>query len=83
MTDVRTEVLELVAAMAPDTAGGEPDLGSALIGGDLGFTSLRLLELSIAVERAFELPQLDQEMLADVATVGDLVKLVEAHKEPT
>ncbi|MCV7217381.1 acyl carrier protein [Mycobacterium crocinum] len=81
MTDVRTEVLELVAAMAPDTAG-EPDLGSALIG-DLGFTSLRLLELSIAVERAFELPQLDQEMLADVATVGDLVKLVEAHKEPT
>ncbi|APE16917.1 acyl carrier protein [Mycolicibacterium pallens] len=81
MTDVRTEVLELVAAMAPDTAG-EPDLGSALIG-DLGFTSLRLLELSIAVERAFELPQLDQELLAGVATVGDLVKLVEAHKEPT
>lgn len=81
MTDVRTEVLELVAAMAPDTAG-EPDLGSALIG-DLGFTSLRLLELSIAVERAFELPQLDQELLAGVATVGDLVKLVEAHKETT
>ena len=81
MTDVRTEVLELVASMAPDTAG-EPDLGSALIG-DLGFTSLRLLELSIAVERAFELPQLDQELLAGVATVGDLVKLVEAHKEPT
>ncbi len=81
MTDVRTEVLELVAAMAPDTAG-ELDLGSALIG-DLGFTSLRLLELSIAVERAFELPQLDQELLAGVATVGDLVKLVEAHKEPT
>ena len=80
MTDIRTEVLELVAAMAPDTAG-EPDLSSALIG-DLGFTSLRLLELSIAVERAFELPQLDQEMLAGVATVGDLVNLVEAHKEP-
>ena len=80
MTDIRTEVVELVTAMAPDSAG-EPELGSALIG-DLGFTSLRLLELSIAIERAFELPQLDQEMLAGVATVGDLVNLVEAQKEP-
>jgi acyl carrier protein len=81
MTDIREEVLALVAAMAPDTAG-TPDLSSALIG-DLGFTSLRLLELSIAVEKAFELPQLDQETLVGVATVGDLVNLVEAQKEPT
>jgi len=81
MTDIRDEVVALVAAMAPDTAG-EPGLSSALVG-DLGFTSLRLLELSIAVERAFELPQLDQEMLAGVATVGDLVNLVESQKDPT
>ena len=81
MTDISEEVLALVAAMAPDTAGA-PDLSSALIG-DLGFTSLRLLELSIAVEKAFELPQLDQETLVGVATVGDLVNLVQAQKEPT
>jgi len=81
MTDIRDEVVALVAAMAPDTAG-EPGLSSALVG-DLGFTSLRLLELSIAVERAFELPQLDQEMLAGVATVGDLVNLVQSQKDPT
>lgn len=81
MTDIRDEIVALVAAMAPDTAG-EPELGSALVG-DLGFTSLRLLELSIAVERAFELPQLDQETLAGVATVGDLVNLVQSQKDPT
>ncbi|MBB3605105.1 acyl carrier protein [Mycolicibacterium sp. BK556] len=76
---VREDVLALVAAMAPDTAG-EPDLNSALIG-DLGYTSLRLVELSIAVERAFGLPQLNPELLAGVYTVGDLVNLVEAQKE--
>ncbi|WP_179466334.1 acyl carrier protein [Mycolicibacterium vinylchloridicum] len=76
---VRDEVLALVAAMAPDTAS-EPDLNSALIG-DLGYTSLRLVELSIAVERAFELPQLNPELLAGVYTVSDLVDLVEAQKD--
>ncbi|BBX10149.1 acyl carrier protein [Mycolicibacterium aichiense] len=81
MSDIGDEVLALVAAMAPDTAG-EPGLSSSLIG-DLGYTSLRLLELSIAVERAFELPQLDQEALAGVATVGDLVNLVQSQKEST
>jgi len=79
MTDISEDVLVLVAAMAPDTAR-EPDLGSALIG-DLGYTSLRLLELSIAVERAFGLPQLNPEVLVGVSTVGDLVDLVRAQKE--
>ena len=79
MTDIREEVLALVSAMAPDTAG-EPDLSSALID-DLGYTSLRLIELSIAVERAFELPQLNPEVLVGVSTVGDLVNLVRAQKE--
>lgn len=78
---VRDEVLTLVAAMAPDTAR-EPDLDSTLIG-DLGYTSLRLVELSIAVERAFELPQLNPELLAAVYTVGDLVNLVEKQKDQT
>jgi acyl carrier protein len=77
---IRDEVLALVGAMAPDNAR-EPELTSALIG-DLGYTSLRLVELSIAVERAFELPQLNPELLAGVYTVGDLVDLVERQKDP-
>jgi acyl carrier protein len=81
MTTVCDQVLALVAAMAPDTAR-EPDLNSTLIG-DLGYTSLRLLELSIAVERAFGLPPLDQDMLSGVSTVGDLANLVREQKERT
>ena len=79
MTDISEDVLVLVAAMAPDIAR-EPDLSSALVG-DLGYTSLRLLELSIAVERAFGLPQLNPEVLVGVSTVGDLVDLVRTQKE--
>ena len=81
MTDIQRDVLALVAAMAPDTADG-PGLDSALIA-DLGYSSLRLLELSIAVERAFTLAPLNQEALAGVATVGDLVELVRTHKVPS
>jgi len=47
---------------------------------DLGYTSLRLLELCIAVERAFALPPLEQDALAGVRTVGDLVDLVQTQK---
>ncbi len=79
MTAIQDGVLALVAAMAPDTARA-PALDSALIG-DLGYTSLRLLELCIAVERAFDVPPLEQEALAGVATVGDLVNVVRRQKE--
>ena len=81
MTEIQHDVLALVAAMAPDTAD-RADLDSALIA-DLGYCSLRLLELSIAVERAFALAPLSQETLARVATVGDLVELVRMHKDPS
>ena len=81
MTDIQRDVLALVAAMAPDTAD-RPGLDSALIA-DLGYSSLRLLELSIAVERAFTLAPLSQEALAGVATVGDLVELVRTQKVPS
>ncbi len=49
--------------------------------GHLGYTSLRLLELSIAVERVFALPPLSHDTLAGVSTVGDLVNLVRAQKD--
>lgn len=81
MTSIQRDVLTLVAAMAPDP-GPEPGLCSALIA-DLGYSSLRLLELSIAVERAFSLAPLSQEALAGVATVGDLVELVRTQQDPS
>lgn len=76
MTELETEVLLLVAAMAP--SGREPGLDDTFT--DLGYTSLRFLELSIAVERGFDLPPLGVESLAGVATVRDLANLVRAQK---
>ena len=79
MTAIQDDVLALVTALAPGPAA-EPDLHSALID-DLGYTSLRLLELCIAVERAFALPPLGHDTLVGVRTVGDLVDLVRAQKD--
>jgi len=79
MTVRDDDVLALVIALAPGPVA-EPDLHGALID-DLGYTSLRLLELCIAVERAFALPPLGQDALAGVSTVGDLVDLVRTLKE--
>ena len=79
MTAIQDDVLALVTALAPGPAA-EPDLHGALID-DLGYTSLRLLELCIAVERAFALAPLGQDALAGVSTVGDLVDLVRTHKD--
>jgi acyl carrier protein len=79
MTAIQDDVLALVSALAPVPAA-EPDLHGALID-DLGYTSLRLLELCIAVERAFALPPLGHDALAGMSTVGDLVELVRTHKD--
>ena len=79
MTAIQDDVLALATALAPVPAAA-PDLHSALID-DLGYTSLRLLELCIAVERAFALSPLGQDALAGVSTVGDLVNLVRTQKE--
>jgi acyl carrier protein len=79
MTAIQDDVLALVTALAPARVAA-PDLHRALID-DLGYTSLRLLELCIAVEHAFALPPLGQDMLAGVSTVGDLVNLVRTHRD--
>jgi acyl carrier protein len=78
-TAIEENVLALVTALAPGPAA-EPDLYGALID-DLGYTSLGLLELCIAIERAFALPPLGHDTLAGVSTVGDLVNLVRTQKD--
>lgn len=84
MTAIESDVVTLVRAMAPATADtapvpGEPALEDTFAG--LGYTSLRFMELTIAVERAFGLAALNPESLAGVVTVGDLVNLVRAQLE--
>jgi acyl carrier protein len=70
----RPDVLSVVVAMAPRPAGPVSD-DTRLIG-DLGYDSLRLIELSIALEQRFGLRSLDDDAVATVSTVGDVVELV-------
>ncbi|MEU9186129.1 hypothetical protein AB0D14_16580 [Streptomyces sp. NPDC048484] len=43
---------------------------------DLGYDSLRLIELAIALERAFALPEIGVHRSTTVVSVGDVVDLV-------
>ena len=74
---IEEELLALVSAMAP--ADVNPSLDDTF--GGLGYTSLRFLELSIAVECAFDLQPLTPESLSGVTRVGDLVDLVRARRD--
>ncbi|NKY49242.1 acyl carrier protein [Nocardia vermiculata] len=79
MTDVDSSVgaraRQLVVAMAPDLAT-EPADESRLIE-DLGYDSLRLMELTLVLERAFGLPRFRPEQLIDVRRITDVVALIE------
>lgn len=82
MTDAaqaRTRALDVVEAMAPNPpAGGlQPEL--RLID-DLGFDSLRLVELTMALEDALELDPIPQARLAGVMTVRAVQDLAEEMK---
>lgn len=78
MTTIDRDVLALVRAMAP--AAQEPRLEDTFIA--LGYTSLRFLDLLIAVEHAFDLRPLSPEMVAGVSTVSDLADLVRKQQDP-
>jgi acyl carrier protein len=51
------------------------------LAGDLGYDSLRLMELGIALERAFDLTWLDPGQLAGVRTVADVVGLISTARD--
>jgi len=74
----REDVHALVAAMAPRPPAEVTD-DTELIA-DLAYDSLRLIELSIALERLFELSTLDESSVATVSTVGGVVALVSDHR---
>ena len=73
----RDNVHALVAAMAP-----RPDIeltDDTRLAADLAYDSLRLIELSIALERRFGMSDVDDSAVANVTTVGDVVALVASH----
>lgn len=65
----------LIVRMAPE-APAEVNDDERLIE-DLGFDSIRLMELTVALERVFALPRQNPEQLVDVLKVGDVVRLVQ------
>lgn len=73
--EIRARVFRLVAAMAQDALEHDLVGGDRLID-DLGFDSVRLIELTMVLERAFGLRAHRPEELVDVATVDDVVALV-------
>lgn len=48
---------------------------------DLRADSLTLVELLMALEEKFELPDIPEEEAEKIKTVGDVVRHVEAHKD--
>lgn len=73
--DTATAVRRLVLAMAPEPPAELAD-DHRLIE-DLGFDSLRLMELTVVLERAFALPRQRPEDLAGVLRVGQVITLVD------
>jgi len=79
--ETRSKVYAIVGAMAP-AGGATPADDTALIA-DLAYDSLRLIELTLALEQGFGLGELAQERTATVTTVGDIVRLVTEARQET
>lgn len=73
-TDASTAVIEIVREMAPSgVTDVRPDTNLV---GELGFDSLGLVELLVALEDTLDLPPLDDKALAGMARVADLERVV-------
>jgi len=74
LRDAHAVVLEIVMEMSPSAVTElEPD--TELIA-DLGYDSLGLLELIVALEDTLDLPPIDVEELAEIERVADLERVV-------
>ena len=74
--DVRT----LVAEQLPDVDKSSITLESSFED-DLRADSLALVELLMAIEEKFELPDIPEEDVDKIKTVGDVVKYVESKRQ--
>ena len=74
--DERAErVRELVGAMSP--LGGREVSSSDRVVDDLGYDSVALLELALALEVEFDLQAIGEDQAVDLLTVGDIEHLVD------
>ncbi len=71
---VAQRVREIVAAMAPQPVAEMA--GTDRLIEELGYDSLRLMELTVVLERSFELPRFKPEELMGVLRVDAVVDLV-------
>ncbi|MEP9391483.1 acyl carrier protein [Gordonia sp. VNQ95] len=79
MSGVSAGVREVIAAMVPPSGaavGAEDLLGTARLREDLGFESIRLIELTMVLERRFALAAIPPEELAGVRTVDDVIAVI-------
>ncbi|MCP2297444.1 acyl carrier protein [Nocardia amikacinitolerans] len=74
-TALAARVRRLVQAMAPEPLADLADEHRLVE--DLGFDSLRLMELTLALERGFELPRQRPQDLVGVRRIGEVIALVE------
>jgi acyl carrier protein len=72
----RGRVIRLISALAVPRRMPEDVAAEARLLDDLGFDSLRLIELTMTLERAFGLPLQRPENLATINTVDDVVTFV-------
>jgi acyl carrier protein len=78
---VVTKVFEEVKEVIVDTLSCEADKVTmeANIFDDLGADSLDAVELNLALEEKFDIA-IDEDAMAEIKTVGDIVEYLEAHK---
>lgn len=74
-------MFEEVKEVVIDTLNCEADKVTmeANIFEDLGADSLDAVELNLALEEKFDI-SIDEEAMAEIKTVGDIVEYLEAHK---
>ena len=69
-------MIRLITALAVPRRMPDDVADGARLIDDLGFDSVRLIELTMALERAFGLPPQRLENLASITTVDDVVTFV-------
>ena len=74
-------MLEKLCALIADQFGVEPSSVTAETSfeDDLGADSVDLVELSLALETAFGLEEMEEEDISSIVTVGDLYQYMQDH----
>ena len=72
--DIAARVRELVGSLIP--AGARQVGPSDRLVEDLGFDSVAVLELALALEVEFDLEEIDEEQTVDLVTVGDIETII-------